>query len=138
MYEEVIAINNQVFRRFRKKMTDLKEFYADMDVTFQLNGQVGEEYLKVVSNSNEDFNQAVKEIKLHIHKFMEDYAKRQNYKRIEKEKNHRKRIKSAEKKIKKNIKEYDEKKDVILSAEVKDDDFKNNMFYGLKIDIDCP
>lgn len=137
MYEEVIAINNQVFRRFYKKMTDLKEFYADMDITFELNGQAGKEYLKVVSNNNEDFNQAVKEIKSHIHTFMEDYIKRQNYKKIEKEKNHRKRIKAAEKKIKKNIKEYDEKKDVILSNEVKDDNFRNNMFYGLEINIDC-
>lgn len=138
MYEETIAISLEVYKRFRKKMTDLKEFYSDMDVNFQLGGQTGEEYLKVTSSNGEDFNQAVREIKQHITKFADDYARRQKYRKAEKEKFERKKRKEAEKRIKKNIKDYEKNKDVIHSTEVKHKDLKNNMFYGLEIDVDCP
>ncbi len=137
MYEEKITINDIVFRRFRKKMADIREFYSDMGVTFVLNGEIGNQYLKIYSSGSDDFNQAVKEIKIHINKFIQDFEKRQSYKKIEKEKLNRKRIKTAEKQIKKNIKEYEEKKDIIQSDEVHDSHLKNNMFYGLKIDVPC-
>lgn len=140
MYEEKIIISVEVCKRFRKKMNELREYYSDMDVNFELSSRPGDLYLKITSKRSDDFNLAVREIKQHINKFNNDYERRLKYKKIEKEKNERKRIKAAERKIKKNIKHLEDTKDEkeIINNEIQDISLRNNMFYGLEIDVPCP
>jgi hypothetical protein len=132
MYEEKITINHEVHRKFRKKMSELIEFYADMDISFELSRTTGEQYLKIISVNGENFNQNVRDIKSHITIFTENCNRRLKYRKFEKEKNDRKRIKNAETKIKRNIKEYEENKNQVEYNEAYEHGFKNNMFYGLE------
>lgn len=137
MYTQELSISLEVLQRMRKKMNDINQFYKELDVSFKLINEPGNNRLLIEASQSSNFNQALKEINSIIHKLNSDYNNQLNRRKIQKEKRERTRMKKAAKEIEKNINRSNNEETINKGTEVSEEGLKRNYFYGLQDNVPC-
>lgn len=142
MYKEEIIISYNIFVVIKRTATDIRDCYSDCLVRFHKNNK-GEHVVKIESNDSDAFNECLQKMKMAIGKLENDFVNQAIKRKIKKERKQRKRLQQAVDNIHNNIEKYNEninklKEKKKVTNITNDNAYKNNMFYGLDNDVECP
>ena len=99
--------------------------------------------MKIESSSLDAFNECLQKMKLAIGKLENDFVNQAIKRKIKKERKQRKRLQQAINNIHNNIERHNEEMERVKNSSsnyevFNEDAYKNNMFYGLDNDVECP
>lgn len=141
MYEEKINMSFEVFRFVKKNLNELREMFPN--TKFNLNGKNGEYYVLITSSVGDEFQRASRGTSTMVIKLNNEETRRRMKKKVEKEKKQRRNNDKAARDM---MNKMNENKEAIQNGQLNNmnnEEFiesrmRNNMFYGLKLNVPCP
>lgn len=141
MYVETISMSFEVYKFVRRNILELNDMFPN--TTFTLSNKHGNYIIVIDSSNNEEFNRASKGTLRMVIKLTNEETRKRMKNKIEKDKKMRRNADKAAINIIKKMNDF------FSSQKVYDSEFgisndslegilKNNMFYGLDVDVPCP